>query len=201
MIRWGLLLGAVSLVCGCSELDYAPMTFSSDGTHIVAVGDIDGGTAGRFRQIRAAHPEARTLVLEYVGGSVNDQANLRFSRQVRSAGFKTVVPSGGLVASGGTDLFLAGVERTLQAGACVGVHSWSGGDGREGRFVPTDDPEHAEYVAFYQDLGIDPAFYWYTLAAAPSDGMHWMTLGEARRFGLTTEASGPLAVRSQCEFR
>lgn len=183
----------------CVGEDYQPMTFSSDGQTIVARGAIDAGTLDRFREIADRHPAAKTLVLEYVEGSVDDEANLIFSREVRARGFATHVPSQGLIASGGTDLFLAGTNRSLAAGACVGVHSW-GGD-QEGRDVPKSDPIHQEYLDYYDDIGIAGAFYWFTLEAAGADDMHWMTRAETNQFGMTTSGSQNLGSTASCNAR
>jgi hypothetical protein len=100
-------------------LDFTPVSFSIDGVSIVAEDDIDEQTLNRLRDVTRANPGAKILVFNNIGGSVDDDANLIFIQAVRNAGFKTIVPSNGLVASGGTDLFLAGVERILEPGACV----------------------------------------------------------------------------------
>jgi hypothetical protein len=50
----------------------------------------------------------------------------------------------------------------------------------------TNDPVHARYVRFYVDMGFDPqtarAFYAFTNAAAPADGLHIMTPQEIAHF-------------------
>ncbi len=40
-------------------------------------------------------------------------------------------------------------------------------------------------VDYYADMGIDEEFYWFTLDAASSDGIHWMTQDELSSYGLT----------------
>ena len=87
------------------------------------------------------------------------------------------VSGDGMVALGGTDFFLAGVKRTAEPGAMIGVHSWSGLI-VEGAKVPKNDPEHQKYLLYYKAMGIPAEFYWYTLRAAPSGGMHWMSVEE-----------------------
>lgn len=187
-------------LAGCGGLDYTPMDFTVEGNDIVAMGEIDDGVLDRFRDVTSAHPKADTLVLLSVGGSVDDDANLIFSREVRARSFTTLVPADGLIASGGTDLFLAGTERVLEPGACVGVHSWSGG-GEEGKDVPRNDPEHRKYLDYYREMGIPAAFYWFTLEAAPADEMHWMTAAEINRFGMTTEPATKSGNRADCDIR
>ena len=200
MIR-ALVSSAICVVllasCGPS---YTPLEFTAEGDRIVASGTIDASALGDFRAVAERNPEIRTLLLRTIDGSVDDEANLVFSRAVRELGFDTVVPSDGMVASGGTDLFLAGNRRTLEPGACVGVHSWGDG-GRPATELPRDHRIHAEYLDYYRDLGVDPDFYWFTLEAAPAEDMHWMTAGEADRFGLTTGPSPELGARDVCGTR
>lgn len=152
---------------------------------LVMYGTIDASTPARFLEALWRHPEARRLVLAWVGGSVDDDATLLTARWVRERGMETVVPKGGMIASGGVELFVAGAQRRIADGARVGVHSWGAGP-FEGSEYPADSPEHAIYLDFYREMGIDPAFYRFTLEAAPSDKIHWMTREEIERFGLET---------------
>ena len=36
-------------------------------------------------------------------------------------------------------------------------------------------------------MGIPEAFYWFTLEAAPPEGMHWMTEEEMKKYGIYTD--------------
>ncbi|MEM9250548.1 MAG: alpha/beta hydrolase [Pseudomonadota bacterium] len=194
-----LALLALAPCAGCVG-DYTALEFQSSGTALVAMGTIDDTTPGVFNAVLARHPQADTLVLRSIAGSVDDDANLAFSRAVRSAGLDTVVPGDGMVASGGTDLFLAGVRRTIEPGACVGVHSWGSGF-TSGATVPRSDPVHEAYLSYYDDMEIDRNFYWFTLEAAPADAMHWMTAAETRTFGMATEPVSDLSPAPVCETR
>lgn len=193
------LIGLVALA-GCSQ-DYDALEFRAQGTNLVATGTIDQSTPSTFQKALTDNPQVRTLILRYIDGSVDDEANLQFSRAVRAAALNTMVPSDGLIASGGTDLFLAGVERSIEAGACVGVHSWAGGFGKTGAGVPRSDSAHVPYLLYYEDMGIPAEFYWFTLEAAPADGMHWMTPIEVARYGMVTVDVGDLAGQDTCDER
>lgn len=192
-------LAAALLLTACAQ-PYAPVSFTTQGNQIVASGTIDHTTLGAFEEIIDDNPGIKTLVLQNIEGSVDDDANVVFSRVVRDEGFDTVVPSNGLVASGGTDLFLAGNRRVLEPGACVGVHSWGGG-GFVAAELPEGHPEHDRYLDYFADIGVDPAFYWFTLDAASEYEMHWMTAAEANRFEMTTRSSPQLGSAANCETR
>lgn len=196
-----LYLACLAATASCAdELDYTPLSFAVFDDRIVATGEIDGTSLDVFEDLIENHPEIRTLVLQHIGGSVDDEANVEFSRVIRDMGFTTVVPSDGLVASGGTDLFLAGTKRIIETGACVGVHSWAAED-----FTATDlsraSSEHSRYLDYYEDIDIAPEFYWFTIEAAPADEMHWMTSHEIDQYGLSTALVETLSAAAICNSR
>ncbi|MEL7216751.1 MAG: alpha/beta hydrolase [Pseudomonadota bacterium] len=178
----------------------ADTVWEIEGNRAYLDGSIDWSTLDELDDILRSDPQVDTLVLGYVEGSLDDEANLELAREIRALGWATLVPAEGLVASGGTDLFLAGTTRSLEPGACVGVHAWATDD-----FTANDlarsDPEHGPYLYYFADIGIPEAFYWFTLEAAPAHDMHWMTAAEVDRFGLTTEAAPPLGNERDCRWR
>lgn len=181
--------------------DYVPIEFEAEGRNIYAYGDIDSDVIPRFLDVYNDNPEAEVLVLEMVGGSVDDEVNLKFSQMIRDLGLSTHVPSNGLVASGGTDLFLAGSHRTLEPGACVGVHAWATDD-YEANDIARDDPVHQEYLRYFRKMGINEYFYWFTLAAASAQDMHWMSAQDVNRFSMTTDKPAPeLGTKDVCDNR
>ena len=52
--------------------------------------------------------------------------------------------------------------------------------------VGRDRGAHDLYLDYYAEMGIDPSFYWFTLDAAGSDDIHWMTRDELSLHGLTS---------------
>ena len=163
--------------------------FDVRGDTAVMNGVIGPSTPGRVLELVLAHPNVRRIVLEDVPGSMDDDANLRAARLVHRTGIATHVADGAEIASGGVDFFLAGVERSIGRGARLGVHSW-GYEGYQGGDLPRDDPQHDLYLDFYRDVAIDVEFYWYTLEAAPAEGIHWMTPAEIDAFDVVTGVSG-----------
>ena len=161
--------------------DNKEATFEIEGD----VARVEGVLTSRFPadvlRLIFEHPEIRTLELVYISGSLDDEANLRACRYIRRRGLDTHVPRGGMVASGGTDLFLSGRYRTCGERAMVGVHTWSwmGNDGDE---LPRDHEEHQPYLEFYEEMGIPEKFYWFTLSSASADEVHWMSRSELEEY-------------------
>lgn len=183
------LIAMMALLCYATGAT-AQQRFSIlvQGDVFVAQGVIDHTTPGRVAQALRQNPGVTMLVLTHVPGSNDDEANLQAARLIRQAGLTTFVPEGGLVASGGTDLFLAGQTRAIGPGACIGVHSWAAGGGIEGRDVPPNHPDHQLFLRYYAEMGIPADFYWYTLDIAGADDMHYMAHSELRRYRVVTAA-------------
>lgn len=163
-----------------SALDY-----NIQGTNAFVYGEIGTRDPRKFERMIAANPKVKTLVLMDVPGSFDDDANLRLVAMVRARGLNTHLTKNSIVESGGTDLFLGGVRRTIEPGARVGVHSWADDQGA-GVDAPRNDPVHQLYLNLYRRLGIPSAFYWFTLEAAGPDDIHYMSLAEMRRFKMLT---------------
>ena len=107
------------------------------------------------------------------------------------------MPAEGLVASGGTDLFLEGTTRILEPRACVGVHAWAADDFTANELARSD-PEHDLHLDYYADIGIREAFYWFTPEAALAHDMYWITASEVDRFGLAPSPAPRLGEAWDC---
>ena len=164
-------------------------SFTIDGDKAYMNGDISKDTIRQIKKLIKDYPNVKTIVMQYVGGSVDDVSNLKASRLVREAGLNTHVPKDGLIASGGTDFFCAGVNRTTEEGAQIGVHSWAGDDITNAAELPREDPSHQKYIDYYKEMEMpDPeGFYFFTINAAVADDMHFMTVEELQTYGLVTE--------------
>jgi hypothetical protein len=186
------ILATLLVAAGCSA-EHA-LTATPDGNAIHLEGVIDQTTPAELTNALALNTAATEILLQNIPGSADDEANLTAARSLRDVGIGTRVPADGVIASGGTDLFLAGAKRQIETGACVGVHSWATGGlfgVTEGRDVPRDDPAHQVYLNYYNEMGIPEDFYWYTLEVASAAGIHWMSPADINRFGLTTTPVGP----------
>lgn len=202
-----VVAGSLLSLTACGGIgadDYDALTITAEGEQLVAQGVIDGSSVSVVRNAIAQNPQAKTLILQNIPGSADDVANLKLARMVRDAGLRTVVPSDGMVASGGTDLFLAGTKRRAAPGACIGVHSWATGGitgVQQATDFPRDDPEHQKYLSYYAEMGIPAAFYWYTLEAAPAESIHWMTAAEVNEYRLTTSPAQTMSGAQVCDQR
>ena len=176
------------LTFSCQSMgDYTPATFTVDGSKATMIGDIDSNMPKRVRELHESYPEVTTIVMQEVPGSIDDKANLAAARLVRRYELNTLVPADGLIASGGVDFFLAGVERIVEPNAMLGVHSWAGDD-FTGEELPRDNPEHRLYLDYYAEMGIPAEFYWFTLKAAPAEDIHFMTPEEIAQYKITTQS-------------
>jgi len=190
---------AASVVSCCNDckipstegLPYEAATFKIEGEEAFMYGVIDHTTPGVVQALVDEHPEVTRIVMVDVPGSDDDPANLKASRLVREHGLETVVPSNGVIASGGVDFFTAGKTRVVEPCGKLGVHSWDedGPDGGIilGNEVPRDHEIHAMFLEFYREMGIPGDFYWFTLEAAPPQRIHWMSDEEIVLYGLVTE--------------
>lgn len=182
----------VAAVASCTHLQvaylnsYDTIAFEPSGEDLLVSGTLNQHSLASFEQAIAENPDTTRLVLVYVPGSVDDDTNLKLGNRVRDLGLDTHLTAESEVHSGGTDLFLAGVERTMEAGAIIGVHSWGQGN-LQGRDVPREDPVHAAYVDYTARMLGSADFYWFTLEAAPVEDTHEMTLDEISEYGLLTK--------------
>ena len=166
--------------------------FEISGEEAFLSGILGTATYHQLKRIIENNPEVKTIVLNRVEGSINDEVNMHTGRILREAGLNTKVLSDSDIASGGVDLFAAGVERIVEKGARLGVHSWGGGPTEEhsrGDKLPKNHPAHQYQLRYFsQMLGTElgPDFYFYTLQAAPVDGMHYMSDQEIKDWKLAT---------------
>jgi hypothetical protein len=182
-----------SLLTGCNSSDTSTASSAANyplfkvyGNQAHMNGTISSDIVAQLNAMTKANPLVDTIVMQEVPGSVNDDANLKAALLVRSKYLKTLIPEGGMVASGGTDFFLSGVERVIADGALVGVHSWADSNGTKGGDLPASNSAHKPYLDFYKSIGMQTDFYWYTLKAASANSIHWMSQAEMSKYNMAT---------------
>ncbi len=155
-------------------------------------GDLGTITYSQIKDLIKNHPSVKTLILTNSSGSVNDAVNMHTGRLLRENGFTTKVLSDSDIASGAVDLFCAGVERIVEKGAKLGIHSWCCVNDLTAIEIPKDHPAHQYQIAYFsmclgKELGAD--FYFHTLEASPFNDVHYMTLDEIKKWKIATKIS------------
>ncbi|MGC1504868.1 MAG: hypothetical protein WA782_12105 [Sulfitobacter sp.] len=187
-MRLGVVLGLVLGVLGCAVADNVVdrTTMQLDGARLVLSGEITSRTPANFVAALDDNPQVQVIVPFDMSGSVDEMAVYRMGDAIRHRGLDTHLTAQSEIYSGAVNLFLAGTRRTIERGAILGVHSWADGFG-EGSSYPRDAGEHKRNAAYTRDMLGSDAFYWFTLQAAPSDGIHVLTQAEIAGFGLVTK--------------
>jgi hypothetical protein len=97
--------------------------FVVDGDKVYMSGIVNFKTFDQFKKILEENPQVKTLVENKVGGSIDDDTMIKLAYFVREKKLNTKILANSSIESGGVDLFLAGVKRTMENGAHIGVHS------------------------------------------------------------------------------
>ena len=151
-------------------------------------GTINSDTPVQLNVILNKSPSITTIVMLYCPGSSDDEANFPMARAVRARGINTHLTSSSDIASGCVDFFLAGSQRSMERGAKIGVHSWyDDDDKKDATDYPTGSPEHELNRKYIEDMLGSDAFYWFTINAAPADGLHYMSEQEITEYQLLTQ--------------
>ena len=147
-----------------------------DHDKVELAGSIETGTPAEFQAMLKAWPHIKQIVMVDCPGTGDDEANFALARMIRKAGISTHVPDGGFVASGGVELFLAGVKRSAAPTAEFAVHSWRDSDGMEPDDFAANDPVNMAYVQYYREIGMDAAkaqaFYNMTNSVGHDDALY-----------------------------
>lgn len=182
-----ILVGAGFAIHKAVQPDTGLLKFKARGAYAYGYGTTDDRSVGMVTAFLKSHPEVHTLVLKNLPGTTDADMNLRLSRRIRAAGLNTHLERSSVIASGGVDLFLSGVERTMECGALIGVHSWSGGRNYYPAKLGGWDERKKIQEKYLADMGINPAFYVFTRDAALPHDMYYLSMEEIKRFGLLTE--------------
>ncbi len=160
--------------------------FTIRGDIAYMTGCINGTTPAKVLELIFEHPNVKTIEMIHVPGSIDDVANLRASQYIHKFGINTRLNPNSIIASGGTDFFLAGKERRVALGAKIGVHSWGGG-AKAATSLSKKHKAHKKYLNYYKTVGIAEEFYWYTLKSATANDIHYMSAEEIERYKIKTE--------------
>lgn len=161
-----------------------------DNTTIEMNGYVRSSSLNNYNNLVAAFPNVNKINIINCEGSADDEINLQLSLKVHQKGINIHLMDNGEIASGGVDFFLAGVERTKGTNTKIGVHSWGDGVNEEATDFPVGHPYHQPYIEYYVAVGFTQQesedFYYYTINAAPANGIHWMTDEEITQYKILT---------------
>jgi hypothetical protein len=160
--------------------------FEVKGSELYMNNLINSQTYNQLRKILEANPQITTLVEEIVPGSIDDDTMIKLAYYIREKGLNTKLLSYSAIDSGGVDLFLAGNNRTMEKGAHIGVHSWSDGI-NEAKDIPKNDPAHEKNRKYIEDMLGKDDFYWFTIYAAPAEGVKELTEEEIKKYNLLSK--------------
>ncbi len=187
-----IALSIILLGCGTfqseeiEQLENAEIFSVSETKETIELdGVINSSAYDKFKALAEANPHIKAIEIITCEGSINDDVNLKLSKYIYDKGFNIHLKDNGLIASGGTDLFLSGRRRTKGHNTKIGVHSWAGDDQTATDF-PKGHKYHQPYIDYYVSVGFtsDQAedFYYFTINSAPAESIHWMTDDEISKY-------------------
>ena len=143
-----------------------------------------------FNKLISNYPNIDEINIKNCDGSSDDEVNLQLSAKIYQNKINTHIKNEGLIASGGTDLFLAGRKRTKGSSTKIGVHSWAGENVTATDFN-VGHAYHLFYIKYYVSVGFTQQqaedFYYFTINVATADSIHWMTEAEIVQYNLITK--------------
>ena len=205
-MTWNIKTTALSIilfsffVSGCGiimpkeirELEKAEIfSISNDKKAIVLDGAINSSALDKFKLLAKQNPKIARIEIVNCEGSINDDVNLELAKYIYDNKYNIHLLDNGLIASGGTDLFLAGRKRSIGANTKIGVHSWAGRNNITALDFPVGHDNHLPYISYYVSVQFSQQeaenFYYFTINAAPANSIHWMTEVEIEQYNLITD--------------
>ena len=164
----------------------------TDDYAIIQNGDLGIKDFNAMVDITKNYPNIKEIRLKNIDGSLS-QLTTQTGLLLRKHGLntkvlQTVKGNDTDIASGGVDLFTAGVLRNIENGSKLGVHSWSsneaGKDIQAKDYAKNDKAHHDQILYFTTMLGFEKGydFYFFTINVAFGDDMHTMTLKEIEKY-------------------
>ena len=162
-----------------------------EGDSVVLMdGVINQHSLDHFNDLYKKFPSIKKIKIRECEGSMDDETNLQLSKRVNSLNINTHLQDNGLIASGGVDFFLAGIQRTKGINVTVGVHSWSDGGSVQATDFPVGHSNHLPYINYYVSIGFSQElaedFYYFTINAATASEIHNMTTTELQTYHIFT---------------
>lgn len=162
-----------------NDLEKAEIFSISDDKKTISLdGVINSSALDKFKILATSNPKIKHIEIVNCDGSINDEVNLKLAKYIYDHKYDIHLLDYGLIASGGTDLFLAGRKRSIGSNTKIGVHSWAR-DNEVATDFPIGHTNHLPYINYYVSVDFTQQqaenFYYFTINSAPSDSIHWMT--------------------------
>jgi hypothetical protein len=171
--------------------DFPPFYVSDDHRSATLDGTIDSNSFSQFSQMLNEHPEIEVILFDVAPGSFNDDVTFQIGRRIRDLNLDTRITDNGIIASGAVDLFLAGNNRTRGFNTSIAVNSWVDSSGNQASSFPEDSSVHNFYINYYFDIGLGTQlatdFYFFSINAADSDDLYFLTEGDIQFYQIFTE--------------
>jgi hypothetical protein len=155
---------------------------NEDRTVADMYGQIDETIYTKVQSLILQNPNLETIRLIYVPGSWHDINNHKAWRLIRAQGLHTQIPSFGFIASGGTDLLMAGTIRNIEPWAQIGVHAWTSSTYPDPWNLDTNHIAHNEYIDYFVAMGIVEDLYRRTLKNTRPWSIHWLSDEEIQQY-------------------
>jgi len=168
-----------------------------DNFAVIKDGDLGLNVFNKMVDITQNYPNIKEIRLKNIAGSVHDDINMQTGLLLRKARLNTYVidteSEDTDIASGGVDLFTAGVKRKIENQETVklGIHSWAehnmDGVTVEGKDFPKEHKRHHDQLLYFcKMLGVDVGydFYFHTLEASDAENIHPMTDDELADYNI-----------------
>ena len=189
-----ILLGSISCCVFGREQATTETVIDRRGENLFLLGNFDSFTLDAVVKEIDKSPQITRIVFTANGGSNDDNVTLQLGRFIRQKKLETHVLEGGVIASGGVSLFLAGVKRSIGKNVYIGVHAWQHCSGSgilncksAKEYAPTDSAHrlHNDYVS---EMLLTDSFYWFSINAAPPNSIHWLSSSEIKSFKLVNHS-------------
>ena len=189
-----ILLGITSYPATGREQTTTETVINKRGENLFLLGNFDSFTLDAVVKKLEKSPEITRIVFTANGGSNDDSATLQLGRFIRQEKLDTHVLEGGVIASGGVSLFLAGVKRSIGKNVYIGVHAWQHCSGRgtvnckTAKEYALTDSAHRLHNGYVSEMLSTDSFYWFSINAAPPNSIHWLSSSEINAFKLVNHS-------------
>ncbi|MHC6647257.1 hypothetical protein ACYTPF_11860 [Alteromonas sp. HB246098] len=189
-----ILTGIMSCCAIGKEQTTTETVIDKRGENLFLLGNFDSFTLDAVVKEIDKSPQITRIVFTANGGSNDDNVTLQLGRFIRQKKLETHVLEGGVIASGGVSLFLAGVKRSIGKNVYIGVHAWQhcSGSGtvncKSAKEYALTDTAHRLHNDYVSEMLSTDSFYWFSINAAPPNSIHWLSSSEIKAFKLVNHS-------------